>query len=154
MDETKTWLDIRKEKGDKGESIVELYLENKFPDTEIEHIPIEEAYKGYDFKINDNYYEAKVLGDCNTIHMTINELQKAILYEDSYILSVVNIDKGSLHLIHNPVKTLELPPEYLISCKFTNNYCNIFIGTFKIYLKRLDAISIKIDVKEYINKIE
>lgn len=144
----KQWIDIRKEIGDKCEDIVEMYIKDKLPHYSCEKILINEAYKGYDFKLtyedDDKYLEVKHLGRGNTIHLTLNELHKALKYEKLYYLYIVDIDKNIMYIINDPINTLQIPIRYLSDTLYNNDYTIFLANSYKVILKRLDTISEKI----------
>lgn len=144
----KTWIDLRKEIGDKCEDIIEDYIQDKVPYSTYEKTTLYEAYKGYDFKVTYNdtvtYIEVKHLGHGNTIHITLNELHKALKYEKKYYLYIVDIDKDILYIVQDPIHTLDMPIKFLSDTLYTNDYTIFIANSYKVFLKRLDTVSDKI----------
>ena len=87
---------------------------------------------GYDFQIENksNFYLAEVKGittDKGAIRMTENEFQKAIEYENDYILVVISNlrKKPKITSIENPVKNLKLKKNIITSKQINYNSLNL-----------------------------
>jgi integrase len=157
---------IKEQNGLVGEKIVYDFLSKEHPECHLVKPPDKEGYDIEVYRIGRRKADKKIIkrvevktvqNGGRTIHLTINEIDKASTYENYYIYLVNNlIEKYEIYIIPDPIAAFEMDIGELKRI-FNTTIGEISVSSVKIklkveYLKSLTPITMNKEINEgYIN---